>query len=293
MKATSHFLWPGVCVAIVITGCDLGFLQSDATPQHMTQAPMRPEPYNRSSNDRAPSHRSLPVRFAATEEVDLVEQVVANRDAYLRSVSQLHRFYVENGYHDKAQWSASELADIRRIQPFRYIMSAQVPQVTMSARESIMEADALYDRGVNLMNRGGDNIPIFYNKERMVESLKLFRRLIDRYPSSDKIDDAAYHCGRIHKEYLKDQDIIAAQWFERAFEWNSQTPYPARFQAAIVYDYRLGQHAKALDLYRKAVTEERNHSTNVFFANRRIAQLGRKVTANPEPPTDMFGMDHE
>lgn len=283
MNATLRFVWLGACALVFITGCDLGVLQRNTSPQKMASM----------SSGNGADNRARPVDFAPTDEVDLVEQVVANRDAYARSVSMLHRFYVENGYHDKAQWSASELADIRRIQPFRYIMSAQVPQVDMQPRESIVEADALYERGVSLMNRGGDNIPIFYNKEQMVEALKIFRRLIERYPTSDKIDDAAYQCGKIHKEYLKDQDTIAAQWFERAFEWDPHTPYPARFQAAVVYDYRLGNYAKALELYHRVVTEERSHGTNVLFANRRINQLSGQVIEQSEPPTDMFGMDQE
>ena len=108
-----------------------------------------------------------------------------------------------------------------------------------------------------------------------------FRQMIKQYPSSDKIDDAAFFCGEIHKEYLPGQELIAVRWYERAFEWNSETPHPARFQAAMVYDYRLHDRDRALELYHATLESEADDASNVRFATRRIRELTGGVQAVP------------
>ena len=91
--------------------------------------------------------------------------------------------------------------------------------------------------------------------------------------ASEKIDDAAFYCGEIHKEYLPGQELIAVKWYERAWEWNPDTTHPARFQAAVVYDYSLHDRDRALELYQHVVAHETNDKNNVRFASRRIREL--------------------
>jgi Tfp pilus assembly protein PilF len=96
------------------------------------------------------------------------------------------------------------------------------------------------------------------------------------YPESDKIDDAAFQLGEIHKDYLPKQEALAVTWYERAWTWNPQTPYPARYNAAVVCDYRLNDRDKALELYRQVLAEETDVSKlNRRFAMRRIETLSR------------------
>jgi hypothetical protein len=127
----------------------------------------------------------------------------------------------------------------------------------------------------------------------MLQALDVFVDLIRRYPSSNKIDDAAFWCGEIHKEYLKDQEPIAVRWYERAYTWDPDTPHPARFQAAVTYDFRLHDRARALELYRRVVDTETANKSNVSFAVTRIHQLtAEREDAPPEPapqPGEMFG----
>ena len=112
----------------------------------------------------------------------------------------------------------------------------------------------------------------------MIEAAGVFRELIETYPNSDKIDDAAFWLGEIHKEYLKDQEQIAVQWYERSFAWDPATPHSARFQAAVVYDYRLHDRDRALELYRLVLAEETSKRSNVDFATRRIEQLTKETS---------------
>lgn len=129
------------------------------------------------------------------------------------------------------------------------------------------------------MRKGGHGgLPALYREGPMVEAVGVFRELIEQHPGSDKIDDAAFMLGEIHKEYLKNQELIAVQWYERSFTWDPATPHPARFQAAVVYDYRLHDRDRALELYRRVLQEETSRRSNVDFATRRIEQLTKETS---------------
>lgn len=207
------------------------------------------------------------------QEVDLVEQLLMYRANYHRSLQALHDYYRERGFETKRIWASHELADANRIKPFRYLLSAEIPSDRLVPRDSIPQADQLYERGLALLNEGGHGIPVFYRDDKMRQALSVFRQLIEKYPSSDKIDDTAFFCGEIHKEYFKGEDRIAVRWYERAFTWDPQTPHPARFQAAVVYDYRLHDRDRALELYHDVLTREKSNKSNLAFATRRIEQL--------------------
>ncbi len=217
------------------------------------------------------------IRIADAQEVDLVEQLAYHRAMYHRSLKALSEYYDQHGYTAKRRWAGRELDDLNRVKTFRYLLAAEIPADDLVARDSIAEADNLFERAVSLMEDGGHGTPVVYSENKMRRALEMFRELIERYPNSDKIDDAAFYCGEIHKEYFKGEEPIAVRWYERAFTWNPETPHPARFQAAVVYDYRLHERDRALELYHDVIEHERGHKSNVHFAVRRIEQLTRDV----------------
>jgi len=218
------------------------------------------------------------------EEVDLVESVVAHRDAYLQHLTALRDYYQARGYAAKQSWADFELNGLRKIKAFRYVDDAEVPVAKLDPSASIAEADSMYARGMELMEKGGHGVPIFYRQKTMIQAADVFRDLIQKYPTSDKVDDAAFYLGEIHKEYLPGQEPIAVKWYERAWTWNAETPHPARFQAAVVYDYRMHDRDRALELYRAVVEREVQNASNVRFAQRRIQDLASGRTAASAAP---------
>ena len=218
---------------------------------------------------------------ANAQEVDLVEAVVKHRLAYHRSLSQLHAYYDQHGFAHKESWAAFELKGLKSVKAFRYLLDAEVPEAALRPDTSIEEADTLYEEGLALMKKGGHGVPALYREDLMIQAARVFRDLIEKYPQSDKIDDAAFMCGEIHKEYLPNQELLAVKWYERAWTWDPATPHPARFQAAVVYDYRLHDRDRALELYHDVLRHETSKGSNVRFATRRIHEL----TAS-EPSTD-------
>lgn len=213
------------------------------------------------------------IRIAGAGEMDLVEAVLTHRAMYARHLRLLHDYYREHGYEHKRRWAEQELRELNRVQPFKYVMQVEIAPERLRPVDSVAEADTMYEKALALMKEGGHGTPVFYREDIMLKALGLFVDLIEKYPTSDKIDDAAFYCGEIHKEYLKDQEIIAVRWYERALAWNPNTPHNVRFQAAVAYDFRLHDRAKALEYYKQVIDVENRDKSNVAFATKRIRQL--------------------
>ncbi len=258
----------GFCtgVALITAACNVDGRHPRAQPQ-MT----RPTAHSMPTGQRVGMGTDLAIADAG--EVDLVESVVAHRQRYSESLEMLQDYYLSKGFAHKADWAALELKGLRCVKQSRYLMEAEVAPQVLKPTDSVPEADALYQQGLMLMRRGGHGVPIFYREDRMVEASNVFRELIERYPTSDKVDDAAFMLGEIHKEYLPHQEEVAVKWYERAWTWDPQTPHPARFQAAVIYDYRLHDRDRALELYQEVVRFETFHKSNVNSAGRRIHEL--------------------
>lgn len=259
-------------VAPLLGGCNV----DPITPK--AKAPKGPRiSVSETVPSRAPADTGLTV--IGQTEVDLVEKMVENRSAYLHSLEALRDYYRQHGYLNKESWAEFELGGLRKVQTFRYVMDAEIPAERLRPSSSLPDADSMYEQGMVLMRKGGHGgLPALYREKPMIEAVGVFRELIERYPSSDKIDDAAFMLGELHKEYLKEQEQIAVQWYERAFTWDPATPHPARFQAAVVYDYRLHDRDRALELYRRVLDEENSRRSNVDFASRRIEQLTKETS---------------
>lgn len=224
-----------------------------------------------------------PVRVVDQEEADLVEQVLMHRAMYARCLRVLRDYYERTGLVDKLAWAERELDDLRHVKPYRYLVGAEIPAGSLRPSESIAEADALYAEAQALMKEGGQGVPALYYERRMKEALGKLKELIGKYPTSDKIAEAAYWCGYIHKEYFPGDELIAVRWFERAWQWDPEVPLQARFEAAVVYDFRLHERAKALELYRAVLEHETFNRSNVRYATQRIEELTSEEESHLAP----------
>lgn len=249
------------CVALISAGC------STITPVGSLRASQRMTAPREARGD------TVDLKLVAMKEVDLVEAVAAHRNQYRASLERLHAYYSEHGYAAKQGWASYELDGLSKVKPFRYLMDSEVPTERLHATDSIPEADALFEEGRDLMKRGGYGVPGIYREDRMIQAAEVLRRMILQYPSSDKIGDAAFLCGEIHKEYLPGQEQIAVKWYERCWIWDPETTHPAKFQAAVVYDYRLHDRDAALELYHRVVSDGSREDPNVRHALKRIQAL--------------------
>lgn len=204
----------------------------------------------------------------------LVERVVGARAMYQRRVEELARYYEQTSQAFKARVIRNMQDRLDPIHTYMYVNSAEYPPLTLRPRDSVPQADAVFYQAEGLFRRGKGLLrtapTTSYPKQR--ESLRLFKQLVHRYPSSDKIAYSAYFIAEIYKEYF-DEDLRAVNWYERAYTWDPRINLPARFQAATVYDLRLNDKLKAIELYEAAIEHERFNSSNASFAIKRIEEL--------------------
>ncbi|MBN2433133.1 MAG: hypothetical protein JXQ27_16800, partial [Acidobacteria bacterium] len=64
-------------------------------------------------------------------------------------------------------------------------------------------------------------------------------------------------------------------------QWDPQTPLPARFAVARIYDENFHDLPKALNYYRQAINLESDYPENVVHAQNRIEAINRELTREP------------
>lgn len=210
-------------------------------------------------------------------EIDIVEQLAANRRAYRQALELLVDYYSSSGNHMKLTWAKRELDSLVTVPRYKYLLQAEMAGPNLRAAASIPLADQLYDDAMASYEKAR-GLLIFVDEKRLGIALDEFNELITRYPSSDKIDDAAFKAGEIY-EHFKDYEV-AAVYYNRAHQWDPRTPYPARFKTAYVLDKYLKQRARALSLYREYLESEvEEHRQYRIFADKRIRELSGALQA--------------
>lgn len=228
--------------------------------------PARPTSY--ASDANAPS----PVAAPNAGEIDLVEKTVSNRLAYQASLQGLIQYYDTTGNHEKVGWAKQELTALNLIPQYMYIIEAQVMPENLKATQRIPAADQLYAEAENFRRAAGF-IPLMALKdpEALRAALRKYEELIRRYQTSDKIDDAAYKMGEIYENF--GQNELALRCFQRAYQWDPATPYPARYKAAGILDKKLHRRAEALQMYQEAIAKESKYTDRRLMAERRVQEL--------------------
>lgn len=225
------------------------------------------------SNTRQTLGPASVINIADTSEVDIVEQMAVNRYAYRQGLELLTGYYTRTGNNMKLEWAKKELAGLNTMPKYYYIIDAERAPQNLKVRDLIPDADDIY-LDAQQIDKNAGTLPILKNENQLRLALGKYRDVIRKHPTSDKIDDAAYRAGVIH-EYFKDYSI-ALLYFQRTFQWDPETPHPARFRAARVLDKNLHRNSEALQLYQQAVKTEgqlEKYREWRDFAERRIREL--------------------
>ncbi len=102
---------------------------------------------------------------------------------------------------------------------------------------------------------------------------RLFQRLLDKYPESDKIGATAYQLGDIYEKYRPSaQYPRSAVYFERSFQWNKTGHTDARIRAARLYDKQISDREKARAIYKEVLTHDTD-AKHIEEARRRLEEL--------------------
>ncbi len=206
----------------------------------------------------------------AAMEVDLVEDMAGKREQYVAAIKALQSYYEQTGNHRKGLWTKRELELFGQMPQYTYIPAGQIVSENLRATDLIPAADMLYAEADSLYVRARA-LALIGDRPKLRQALSKFNELINKYPTSDKIDDSAYKAGIIYQTFGDDK--LAVTYYQRAFQWNDQTPYPARFKAAYLMDNVLGMKTRALELYEYAVANEGQYGANIQYSLLRIKEL--------------------
>jgi tetratricopeptide (TPR) repeat protein len=256
-----RFFWAGVMLTVIlVAGCQ-------KTAQEPTQVILMD-----------PLAVAQGADLQRNTEVQLVEQMARYRGSYQQHLELLAEFYDKQGNHIKAVWARQELEQLQLGPQREYLVIAEVAGPDLQADRSVVEADMLYQEGMALMRQGRGGLGnLFVDKKKMYLSIDKFNELITNYPDSDKIDDAAFQIGEIYRHYLKDYSR-AMLYYQRVWQWDAQTPLPARFGVAKIYDEYLHNRVKAIEYYEKAINLEAGYPQNVVYATNRIEELNAELS---------------
>jgi tetratricopeptide (TPR) repeat protein len=215
------------------------------------------------------------VAMAPGNEVDVVEKMTASRTAYQNGLQALIRYYNDTGNHDKLAWAKEELTALDRIPQYQYIIEAEVFGPNLKAKDQIPAADAMYREAQKLYDDAGGRLPVaqFKDKQYLLAALRKYGQVVSSFPTSNKIGDAAYMMGRIHED-LGD-NVIALQFYQRAYQWDPATTTRARLKAAEILDKKLHRRAEALTIYQEIIDKEARYPDRKRAAESRVEQLNK------------------
>ena len=203
-------------------------------------------------------------------ESDLIEQMAINRLAYMQYLESLIAHYEKVGDSMKLQWAKNERKKLEDVPKYNYVIEAQVAGPDLRATNSIPLADYIYRDIVNMEKKAGMLI-LVKHEDNLRKAFRKYNEFIKTYPSSDKIDDAAYRAAGIC-EYFKDY-TIALVYYTRAYQWNPSEPNPAMFKAACILDEQLARRDEALKLYQESLAKGGLSEEYKEFAEMRVAEL--------------------
>lgn len=205
-------------------------------------------------------------------EADIIEHMATNRLAYRQYLESLVAHYEKTGDNMKLGWAEDELDRLNDMPQYNYIIEASVAGPNLKAKDSITIADYMYDEAYRLEKRAKMLAPVLIvHEDNLRLALDKYNQVIKQYPTCDKIDDAAFRAGGIY-EYFKDY-TIALLFYQRTYQWDPATIYPARFKAAYILDEHLLRRAEALELYQQALQKENLSKEQKELAEKRIAEL--------------------
>lgn len=209
------------------------------------------------------------VKAVGASETDIIEQVTIDRQAYRNALESLIAHYKKTGNDMKLKWAKNEMKKLNKVPQYNYIIESIVAPANLRATTRIAEAELIYIDARRLER--AKKFHIFTRDSKLRLALHRYNQLIRKHPSSDRIDDAAYRAGRIC-EHFKDY-TIALLYYQRAYQWDPKTVYPARYKAAYILDVIQHRRAEALKVYQQALKKENLSTKQKEFAEERVKVL--------------------
>lgn len=195
----------------------------------------------------------LSTRDLKSKESKLIKRVEISRENYKETLSELALFYITIGNRLRSNNVNTELKAFSKIPQALYSSDLNETgtdgPTIKNSKKNIEEAnilffDANYYRKVLPWDKKENSLNI---------AAERYKRIIEKYPESDKVSDAAYFLAEIYSKPFFSAYERAASLYVKCYEVDHATDKPALYKAALTYDYKLNNLKEAVNYYKLAI----------------------------------------
>ena len=134
-------------------------------------------------------------------EEKLVNTLNYSREDYENALKELIQFYLDIGYQLRLEKARKELKALNKVPQFKYLETEDKVSNVISPNKNIDEANMLFQDGKMHKN----SLNLLNKKAELVSAITRFEKIMNDYPESDKVDDAAYELADIYEgAYFRD-----------------------------------------------------------------------------------------
>lgn len=210
-----------------------------------------------------------PKAAPAAGETALVERVLAARKEYHKSLGALYEHYRGSGDRERARWVEDEIKAFHLIAKPSYRLDVMdVPPATLKPEQNVKEANDLFQLAMSYKGKGAGTDLILNQRRAEI----LLHDILTKHPSSDKIADVAYELGDLYEGRSFRQYDRAAAYYERSGQWRKGTSTDAYIRAARIYDTKLSERTKAIEMYKEVIAHDTDPA-RMKEADKRLAEL--------------------
>ncbi|GAB64038.1 MAG: hypothetical protein DWB56_13660 [Candidatus Jettenia sp.] len=191
----------------------------------------------------------LSVDKLKNEEDQLIYAVTLSRQNYRKALDELREHYQSTGNQLRLQKARRELDALDKVPQ---------PLYTNEGLGDVQTGTAFRDiEGANILLKDGLMYKKSLSKENRITAIKRLEKLLQEYPDSDKVDDAAFAIAEIYASiYFKDYES-AAKYYIKSYQLNPDIKQPALLHAAEMYD-KMADYNRAKVIYRQAAVYSPN-----------------------------------
>lgn len=186
----------------------------------------------------------LSVDELKTREEQLIHAVTVSRENYRKSLNEIKEYYQSTGNQLRLQKARRELDALDKVPQPLYTDEGLGNVRTGVTFRDIEEANILFKDAMMYKKS--------FSKENRVTAIKRLEKLIQEYPDSDKVDDAAFVIAEIYESgYFNDYES-AAKYYIKSYQLNPLIEQPALLKAAEIYERKLADLDRARAIYKQA-----------------------------------------
>ncbi len=142
--------------------------------------------------------------------------------------------------------------------------------------EDIEEANAYFD----LAEKEEDSVGAFLlphiKKRRYEKALNLYKKILEKWPNSNKCEYAAYNIANIYESYAYKKYDKAIDYYKMVIDINPQTVLDTRLKIATVTEDKIHDFEGAIPLYEETIADARVQDEKEKAA-KRLKRLKKKI----------------